>query len=192
MLNRIKVSYHFSLHEFANSEGLVAICAETVQSLEQLRQWLWDVQIERIAQPHMVGSELASMLADCEVAIHITCGLRTEEENAALATRLGFIDERLCDGAFDEPQWLTEEKATDLEVHFDWDNWPKGKVSRTSKHLLSQGASAVDIKAKVIGVTEWLPSALVAEGAMLFFDYVNANYSDGHVHVDNRNSVEMP
>lgn len=61
-----------------------------------------------------------------------------------------------------------------------------GVVSRTSKHLLSEGACAVDFTAKFRSRRMKISQAKVGEVARRHFDFVKDNYPDLHVHADNR------
>ena len=68
-------------------------------------------------------------------------------------------------------------------------------VSDTSKHLTTTahhltgkriGCCAVDFYAVDLLDRERIPQSEVAAVARLYFDYVKFNYTDGHVHGDNR------
>ena len=61
-----------------------------------------------------------------------------------------------------------------------------GKVSRNSKHLAKFGGIAVDIKAKFKKDGTLINQKVVGDASRLFFDWVKDDYSDGHVHADNR------
>lgn len=61
-----------------------------------------------------------------------------------------------------------------------------GAVSRISKHLLREGACAVDFIAKYRGARRNINQAVVGGVARKFFDYVKDDYPDGHTHADNR------
>jgi len=93
----------------------------------------------------------------CEVRILITCGVRTVADNERLAAELGWLE----DG---------------------------GLVARDSRHLSKYGGLAVDIVAEydLDGETTRVPQANVAVACRDHFSYVKANYTDGHVHADNR------
>jgi hypothetical protein len=65
---------HFTLDEFQNSEGWAMVSRELLQALEAIRQTIWDT-------------------LKTEHAIQITRATVTEEENRALAARLGWTDE---------------------------------------------------------------------------------------------------
>jgi hypothetical protein len=130
---------HFSLHEFENDDGLVAVHPGTLWGLERIRA-------------HLNESEIAE---EAEVSIHITDGVRTQEDLERLATRLGWTDEG-------------------------------GKVSRTSKHLITQDATGVDIIAMLGGSRMRVPQKTLGPVCRQYFDFVKDDYDDGHVHVDNR------
>jgi len=72
--NRIKLSEHFSLHEFANKDGLAIVHPRLVEALEKLRKRLAEVFEE-------------------ECYIVITNATRTEFDNEILGRRLGWTDE---------------------------------------------------------------------------------------------------
>ena len=93
----------------------------------------------------------------CEVRIYITCCVRTNAENEALGERLG---------------WTHED----------------GIVARDSRHLPKYGGIAVDIYAVIRSSTgtNKVPQAAVAKACREHFEYVKADYYDGHVHADNR------
>ena len=65
---------HFSLHEFANKEGLAIVHPRLLEGLERLRDSL-------------------CVAYETDVPILLTCGTRTEKDNGLLAVRLGWIDE---------------------------------------------------------------------------------------------------
>lgn len=62
-----------------------------------------------------------------------------------------------------------------------------GTVSKDSKHLVENGACAVDFYAAYKASKKRVDQKTVAKVARKYFDYVNDKYSDGHVHGDNRN-----
>jgi len=64
---------HFSLHEFENSDGLVMVHTTVLLGLERVRR--------RLNELHGGG-----------ITVHITCSVRTEAENEALADELGWVD----------------------------------------------------------------------------------------------------
>ncbi len=130
---------HFSLYEFENGEGLVAVHLKTLWALERVRADLNASDAGR----------------EAEIGIHITDGVRTQDDNEALAGRLGWTDEG-------------------------------GKVSRTSKHLVGQGAHGVDFKAMLRGARGALVMPELGQVARRYFDFVKDDYDDGHVHADNR------
>lgn len=61
-----------------------------------------------------------------------------------------------------------------------------GTVSRDSKHLEQYGGIAVDLKAYICGTRQLVPQRTLGDVCRLYFDYVKADYADGHVHADNR------
>jgi len=92
-----------------------------------------------------------------EVQILISDGFRTVEDNKRLAARLGWVH----DG---------------------------GLVAFDSRHLAKYGGIAVDISARYRDGDEWVAvvQADLAATCRHHFSYVKADYSDGHVHADNR------
>ena len=62
-----------------------------------------------------------------------------------------------------------------------------GAVSRVSRHLPKYGGIAVDFVAYRKRNKRKIPQSVVAEIAARHFDYVKADYKDGHIHADNRN-----
>lgn len=134
---------NFTLAEFQNKNGLVIVQASTLWCLERI---------------HARGREV---VAPNRFSVVITDGIRTDEDNAALAAVEGWIGELAPNG---QP----------------------GEVSRTSHHLVSQGASGVDFRAFVReGQTRQpFPMERLAAFARAVFDYVKV-YAD-HIHGDNR------
>lgn len=61
-----------------------------------------------------------------------------------------------------------------------------GAVSRRSKHLAEFGGIAVDIVAVVARTRARVPQQTLGEVCRRYFDWVKDDYSDGHVHADNR------
>ena len=99
-----------------------------------------------------------------EVWLIITSGTRTDADNRRLANRLGWTDEG-------------------------------GLVSRRSKHLVKYGGIAADLKAfhAARGPTGYryrIPQEVVGLVCQSHFDFVKADYRDGHVHADNRERVQ--
>lgn len=92
-----------------------------------------------------------------DVQIVITSGTRSPADNKRLADKLGWVG----DG---------------------------GLVSRDSRHLPSHGGIAADIYARYQGEGGWivLQKEDVAISCRRYFQYVKADYKDGHVHADNR------
>lgn len=77
---------------------------------------------------------------------------------------------------------------TDLEALAARLGWidEGGAVSRRSKHLVKYGGIAVDLIAKVARTRVQLGQRLLGGICRRYFDWVKDNYSDGHVHADNR------
>jgi hypothetical protein len=61
-----------------------------------------------------------------------------------------------------------------------------GLVSRRSKHLADFGGIAVDLVAVLAGTRERMAQEIVGRICRRHFDWVKADYRDGHVHADNR------
>lgn len=61
-----------------------------------------------------------------------------------------------------------------------------GQVARNSRHLTAFGGIAVDLVAVFASSKKRLPLPTVAAACRRHFDYVQADYPDGHVHADNR------
>jgi len=61
-----------------------------------------------------------------------------------------------------------------------------GLVSRISRHLTAYGGIAADVIPYFPETSEPVPVHVVAAAARNFFDYVQADYPDGHVHLDQR------
>jgi len=61
-----------------------------------------------------------------------------------------------------------------------------GTVSRNSKHLAQYGGIAVDIIALVRRTDRCVPQDRLGAVCRRYFDFVEDNYPDGHVHADNR------
>lgn len=59
-----------------------------------------------------------------------------------------------------------------------------GAVARDSKHLTSNGATAVDIRATCAVTKERVPQKTLGNLCRKYFLYVKDDYEDGHVHVD--------
>jgi hypothetical protein len=129
---------HFKLREFETSDGLVMIDSTVVYSLEFVRRDL----------NHLYRSD---------VQIIITSGLRTEEDNAALAARLGWTD----DGG---------------QVSRDSRHLPKHggiAVDLFARRRYGQGWRIIE-------------QSVVGETCRPYFNFVKDDYEDGHVHADNR------
>jgi len=104
------------------------------------------------------------------------------------------LRKRLCD-LFREEVWVivTDGIRTyeDLERLAEFYGWidEGGTVARDSKHLVSYGGIAADIKCfkakkNAQGFRERIAQAIVGHEAREVFAYVKADYKDGHVHVD--------
>ena len=94
---------------------------------------------------------------EVEVEVLVTDGSRTDEDNEKLAAVLGWCE----DG---------------------------GLVAKDSQHLEVYGGIAVDIVARyrVGGAWVRVEQSKVAVACRDHFEYVKADYEDGHVHADNR------
>ena len=107
-----------------------------------------------------VRADLCAMAGE-EVWLIITDAVRTQADNERLGARLGWTDEG-------------------------------GAVSRHSRHLVEYGGIAVDLKAFLARkrpgciYRERIPQATLGEVCLRHFDFVKDDYSDGHVHADNR------
>lgn len=65
-----------------------------------------------------------------------------------------------------------------------------GVVARDSKHLEKFGGIAVDFYARFKQSKKRIPSYQIEGLCQKYFDYVKANYADGHIHVDNRKQIK--
>jgi len=92
-----------------------------------------------------------------EVQIVVKDGVRTEADNERLGKWLGWTDEG-------------------------------GLVARDSRHLAKYGGIAVDVVARYREGDKWVyvTQDLLAAACRVHFEYVKADYADGHVHADNR------
>ena len=61
-----------------------------------------------------------------------------------------------------------------------------GLVSRNSRHLAKFGGIAVDIVARVARTHRAIPQRTLGAVCRRHFDFVKDDYTDGHVHADNR------
>jgi len=61
-----------------------------------------------------------------------------------------------------------------------------GLVARRSKHLAEFGGIAVDLIAVVAGTRRRIPQRTLGRVCRRYFDWVKDDYTDGHVHADNR------
>ena len=84
----------------------------------------------------------------------------------------------------------TRSKATNNELgrRHGWTGHG-GTVSKDSKHLVENGACAVDFYAVYAKSKKRVDQKTVAKIARKYFDWVNDKYSDGHVHGDNRKHI---
>jgi len=64
-----------------------------------------------------------------------------------------------------------------------------GIVARDSKHLEKFGGIAVDFYARFKQSKKRIPSYQIEGICRKYFDYVKADYTDGHVHADNRRQI---
>ena len=61
-----------------------------------------------------------------------------------------------------------------------------GTVSHDSKHLAKYGGIAVDLVAIIASSRHRVPPATLGTVCRRYFDWVQDDYADGHVHVDLR------
>ena len=85
----------------------------------------------------------------------------------------------------------TQEDQQRLAARLGWTD-EGGLVARRSRHLPQFGGIAVDIIAVRARTRTRIPQQLLGEICRQHFDYVKDDYSDGHVHADNRNSANTP
>jgi len=64
-----------------------------------------------------------------------------------------------------------------------------GVVARNSKHLERFGGIAVDFYARFKQSKKRIASSSIEMICKKHFDYVKADYADGHIHADNRNHI---
>jgi len=62
-----------------------------------------------------------------------------------------------------------------------------GSVARNSRHLDRFGGIAVDFYARQKRDKKRIATNIVKEVSQQYFDFVKADYPDGHIHADNRN-----
>lgn len=62
-----------------------------------------------------------------------------------------------------------------------------GLVARQSRHLAAFGGIAADLKARVARTGKAVPQKTLGKICRRYFDWVKDDYTDGHVHADNRN-----
>ncbi len=84
----------------------------------------------------------------------------------------------------------TEEELEALAKKLGWTD-EGGTVSRNSKHLEKYGGLAVDFYARYKRNKEPILQSIVGEISRKYFDFVKANYKDGHIHGDNRKQLEL-
>jgi hypothetical protein len=79
----------------------------------------------------------------------------------------------------------TEQELKQLARTHGWSD-EGGTVSRNSKHLAQYGGIAVDIVATAKLTGRRVPQDRLGAVCRRYFDFVEDNYPDGHVHADNR------
>lgn len=72
-----------------------------------------------------------------------------------------------------------------LAARYGWTD-EGGQVARQSRHLAEYGGIAVDIIARVARTRTLVPQGEVGRVCRRHFDWVKDDYTDGHVHADNR------
>ena len=85
----------------------------------------------------------------------------------------------------------TQEDQQQLAARLGWTD-QGGLVARRSRHLPQFGGIAVDIIAVNARTRTRIPQHLLGAICRQHFDFVKDDYSDGHVHADNRNSANTP
>lgn len=81
----------------------------------------------------------------------------------------------------------TPQEQIALGLKLGWDD-EGGLVSRDSRHQAKYGGIAVDFKAYYRNAHTIINQKDVGIIASKHFDYIKANYPDGHIHADNRES----
>jgi hypothetical protein len=111
--------------------------------------------------------------------------------HASMLTSLEGVRRDLCAMA-GEDMWVivTDAVRTPLELErlaarLGWDD-EGGAVARQSKHLTSFGGIAVDLVAVIANTRRRVPQETLGAVCRKHFDWVKDDYSDGHVHADNR------
>lgn len=72
-----------------------------------------------------------------------------------------------------------------LAARFGWTD-EGGRVARRSRHLAEFGGIAADLAARVARTRAPVPQHTLGMVCRRYFDWVKDDYSDGHVHADNR------
>lgn len=95
----------------------------------------------------------------------------------------------------DEAVWViitdavrTEADQARLAARLGWVD-EGGRVSRDSKHLAKYGGIAVDLIAVLAESRTRLPAETVGRVCRRYFDFVEDDYKDGHVHADLRDHL---
>lgn len=73
-----------------------------------------------------------------------------------------------------------------LAARYGWTD-EGGLVARQSRHLAAFGGIAADLKARVARTGKAVPQKTLGRICRRYFDWVKDDYTDGHVHADNRN-----
>ena len=92
----------------------------------------------------------------------------------------------ICVAMLAPPCWADE--SADLErlaVRYGWTD-EGGRVARRSRHLAEFGGIAADLVARVARTRAAVPQHTLGMVCRRYFDWVKDDYSDGHVHADNR------
>jgi len=82
----------------------------------------------------------------------------------------------------------TQEDLKILAGQLGWTD-EGGLVSRNSKHLDCYGGIAVDFYARYKQSKKRIASSQINLTCKKFFDFVKADYADGHIHADNRTQI---
>jgi len=83
----------------------------------------------------------------------------------------------------------TQEDLNYLAARLGWTD-EGGLVSKNSRHLDRYGGIAVDFYARHKQNKERIPSSQIEPICRKYFDFVKADYADGHIHADNRNQIK--
>jgi len=114
--------------------------------------------------------------------------------HASVPRSLELLRRDLCREEGEEAEVLvtdavrTEDDLLRLARRYGWTD-EGGAVSRDSRHLAMYGGVAVDIVARVRGSGHAVSQARLGAVSRRYFDFVQDDYPDGHVHADNRCSV---